>query len=109
MKGMVYTLAAVALISAAVAVSAASSGSDLRVGCAAGMAMADTEHAQHGAAPTKAAGARSEDEVACAVDGMKMRLNADTPSAEYGGKVYYFCSDSEKQKFLEHPNQYLGR
>jgi YHS domain-containing protein len=38
---------------------------------------------------------------------MKMRRSADTPSAEYGGKVYYFCGDSEKQEFLQHPERYV--
>ncbi len=109
MKRMFYTLTAVAVISGAVAARPALSCSDVQAGCAVGIAMADTEHAEHGAAPTKAAEGRTGDEVACPVDGMKMRLSADTPSAEYGGKVYYFCSDAEKQKFLQQPQQYLGR
>ncbi len=72
------------------------------------IAAADTEHAGHNAAPTGGAKARVGDEVACAVDGMRMRLSADTPAAEHGGKTYYFCSDSEKQKFVEHPERYFG-
>ncbi len=44
--------------------------------------------------------ARIGDEVTCAVDGMKMRLEADTPSAELEGRTYYFCSESEKEEFL---------
>jgi len=46
------------------------------------------------------------DPIVCAVDGMQMRLAADTPSAEYRGTVYYFCSDSEKQTFLKDPERY---
>ena len=49
------------------------------------------------------------DQVACAVDGMKMPLAADTPSAEYRGKAYYFCSEDEKQTFLKDPEHYTKR
>ena len=85
------------------------SGCDMSAGHGAGIAMADTEHGNHGAASAGAAKAQVGDDVGCAVDGMKMRLSADTPSAEYGGKVYYFCSDSEKQQFLQDPGRYVGR
>ncbi|MBI4518079.1 MAG: YHS domain-containing protein [Deltaproteobacteria bacterium] len=108
MKWMVYPLGAVAVVSAVVAARPALSCSDLPAGCAAGIAMADTEHPEHGATANKVAGARPGDEIACAIDGMKMRLSADTPAAEYGGKTYYFCSDAEKQKFLQQPQQYIG-
>ena len=37
---------------------------------------------------------------------MQIRLATATPSAEYRGKVYYFCSDSEKQTFLKDPERY---
>lgn len=50
--------------------------------------------------------AKVGDQVACAIDGMTMPLAADTPSAEYGGKIYYFCSESEKQTFLKDPERY---
>jgi len=58
----------------------------------------------HEAAPLPKA--KVGDEVSCAVDGMKMQLQADTPSAQYQGKVYYFCSDTEKQMFLKNPEHY---
>lgn len=45
-------------------------------------------------------------EVRCAIDGMKMRLEADTPSLQYQGKTYYFCADTEKQTFLKDPERY---
>lgn len=109
MKGMIHTLGALAVISAVLGARAATSCSDTSAGHGARVAMADTEHAQHGAAPAGAAKAQIGDEVACAVDGMKMRLSADTPSAEYGGKTYYFCSASEKESFLQHPERYVGR
>jgi YHS domain-containing protein len=47
--------------------------------------------------------ARIGDEVTCTIDGMKMRLAADTPSAEYRGKTHYFCSEDEKRAFLQDP------
>ena len=109
MKGMVGTLGALAVISGALGVRTALPCSDMSAEHGAGIAMADTEHADHGTASAGAAKAQVGDEVACAVDGMKMRLSADTPSAEYGGKTYYFCSDSEKQKFLQNPERYVGR
>jgi YHS domain-containing protein len=53
--------------------------------------------------------AKLGDEVACAVDGMKMQLQADTPSAEYRGKVYYFCSEAERQTFLQQPERFVHK
>ena len=61
------------------------------------------------AAPT-GAGAASKadvgDTITCALDGMRMTRTADTPSAEYGGKTYYFCGEAEKQEFLKDPGRY---
>ena len=62
--------------------------------------------AREAAAPAKA---KIGDEVTCAIDGMRMPLQADTPSAEYQGKTYYFCSDTEKQTFLKDPERYTKR
>lgn len=61
----------------------------------------DPRPAAQQAAETKRAGIG--DEVTCAIDGMKMRLAADTPAAEYRGKTYYFCSEDEKRTFLRDP------
>ena len=55
---------------------------------------------QHSAPEGKPGKATVGEQVACALDGMKMSLAADTPSAEYRGKVLYFCSDEEKATFL---------
>jgi len=55
---------------------------------------------QHSAPEGKPAKAAVGEQVTCALDGMKMSLAAGTPSAEYGGKVLYFCSDEEKATFL---------
>ncbi|MFI5396021.1 MAG: YHS domain-containing protein [Candidatus Binatia bacterium] len=69
-------------------------------------AAGDEREPQHreAAAPAKA---KIGDSVACAVDGMRMRLEADTPIAEYRGKTYYFCSEAEKQMFLKDPEHYI--
>lgn len=63
-------------------------------------------HAAHGDGSTK--GIPGEG-VVCAVDGMKMQRSPDTPSAEHKGKAYYFCSDKEKETFLQNPERYVGR
>ena len=104
MKRMVYALGAVAVISGAFGARPLLSYSNTSV---AGIAMAETADTGKSGAPAGDAKAQIGDEVACAVDGMKMRLSADTPSADYGGKVYYFCGDSEKQEFLQHPERYV--
>lgn len=104
MKGMIHILGALAVISGALDARPALSCSGMSAGHDASVAKADPEHANHGAAK-----AQSGDEVTCAVDGMKMRLTADTPSTEYGGKTHYFCSDSEKTTFLQNPERYVGR
>ena len=64
---------------------------------------------EHQAAPqpgASASKAKVGDQVTCAIDGMKMPLQAETPSAEYQGKTYYFCSEAEKQQFLKNPERY---
>ncbi len=59
-------------------------------------------------AAAEAKRAKIGDEVSCAKDGMKMELEADTPSADVGGKTYYFCSESEKKAFLSDPEHKSG-
>jgi YHS domain-containing protein len=56
--------------------------------------------------PADSSKAKIGDQITCAIDGMKMALAADTPSAEYQGKTYYFCAESEKQTFLKDPAHY---
>jgi YHS domain-containing protein len=56
--------------------------------------------------PAGSSKAKIGDQVACAVDGMKMALTADMPSTEYRGTVYYFCSEDEKRTFLKDPERY---
>jgi YHS domain-containing protein len=53
-----------------------------------------------------AAKATVGEQITCAVDGMKMPFTAETPFTDYGGKTYYFCSESEKQTFLQNPERY---
>lgn len=73
------------------------------------VAMEHTEHrqphgAEHGA---DAAKEPTREEVVCPLDGMKMQPSADTPSASYRGKTYYFCSGKEKETFLQNPERYV--
>jgi YHS domain-containing protein len=49
------------------------------------------------------------EEFICPVDGMRMRVTEDTPSTEYRGKTYYFCTEEEKRAFLQNPDRYMAR
>mgnify|MGYP001478772432 CR=1 FL=1 len=62
---------------------------------------------QHSAVEGKPGKAAVGEQVVCAHDGMKMSLAAGTPSAEYRGKVLYFCSDEEKATFLRDPEHHM--
>lgn len=42
------------------------------------------------------------------VDGSKVALRADTPSLEYGGKIYHFSSPETLERFRENPKKYLS-
>ena len=42
----------------------------------------------------------------CPVTGEKMKVKADTISASYKGKVYYFCCPGCDQSFLADPEKY---
>jgi YHS domain-containing protein len=41
------------------------------------------------------------------VDGSKISIRANTPTAEYKGHFYYFASEANKRSFLASPDQYL--
>ena len=45
----------------------------------------------------------------CAYCGMKLYVKKDTPSAEYAGKRYYFCDNSERDSFIAKPEKYLHK
>lgn len=45
----------------------------------------------------------------CAYCGMKLYVKKDTPSAEYAGKRYYFCDNSERDSFVAKPEKYLHK
>ncbi|HXW83033.1 MAG TPA: YHS domain-containing protein [Candidatus Binataceae bacterium] len=45
----------------------------------------------------------------CAVCGMKVHVKKDTPTAEYKGKDYYFCDESERDTFVKDPGKYLSQ
>jgi YHS domain-containing protein len=90
MKRTIWTLAAIAAIGTSFGVLPAFSDEQ-------------PANKQESAASAKA---KIGDQVTCAMDGMQMALEADTPSAEYKGRTYYFCSDEEKQQFLKDPERY---
>lgn len=46
------------------------------------------------------------EEFTCPVDGMRMKVTEQTPTAEYQGKAYYFCNEQDKQTFLQDPERY---
>jgi YHS domain-containing protein len=70
------------------------------------MGSMDHDHSHAEAATTRA---QIGDEVTCPVDGMKLRVAADTPWTEYGGHVYYFCSEAERLTFLQQPERFVHR
>jgi YHS domain-containing protein len=45
--------------------------------------------------------------VTCVVDGMKFTLAKNSKVAEYKGKAYYFCANSEIPGFQTDPEKYL--
>jgi len=48
------------------------------------------------------------EEFICPVDGMRMTVTKNTPSTEYRGKTYYFCTEEEKRAFLQNPDRYVA-
>ena len=45
-------------------------------------------------------------EFTCPVDGMRMKVTEQTPTAEYQGKTYYCCNKADKQACLQDPEPY---
>ena len=43
------------------------------------------------------------------VCGMEVEATATAPTAEYGGRTYYFCSEACRQQFEEAPHQYATK
>ena len=56
--------------------------------------------------PTTAGRKKVGEEFTCPVDGMRMKVTEQTPTAEYQGKAYYFCKEQDKQTFLQDPERY---
>jgi YHS domain-containing protein len=114
MKKMVVSVfGSIALVTGILAVAATVSSC-----CGAGMLMrggscmgtSSTERPSRAPEQSGGAGtAKVSDDAVCPVDGMKVRVAADTPSAEYRGRRYYFCNEAEKRAFLEQPDRYAGR
>jgi Cu+-exporting ATPase len=40
------------------------------------------------------------------VCGMEVKPSQSTPTSQYGGQTYHFCSTGCKQKFDQNPQQY---
>lgn len=40
------------------------------------------------------------------VDGSKISIRANTPAADYKGRIFYFASEANKKTFLSNPDQY---
>ncbi|HSQ62448.1 MAG TPA: YHS domain-containing protein [Polyangiaceae bacterium] len=61
------------------------------------------------AAPLKAPGeARVGDRTRCPVSGEEFVVTASSPSAEYGGKTYYFCCPGCDGKFKADPKKFVN-
>jgi YHS domain-containing protein len=60
------------------------------------------------AAPKPPGEARVGDRTRCPVSGEEFVVSATSPSAEYGGKTYYFCCPGCDAKFKAAPQKYLG-
>ncbi len=65
-------------------------------------------HCQHAQRQESAAPAQIGDQVVCPVDGMKVSVTTDTPSTEFQGRSYYFCSDADQRAFLKQPERYTA-
>ena len=39
---------------------------------------------------------------------MKIEPTENTPQAAYKGKIYYFCNEECKNKFIADPQEYVG-
>jgi len=66
----------------------------------------------HGAptdAPLVANGeAKVGDKTKCPVSGEEFVVSADSPTAEHGGKTYYFCCAHCVEKFKATPDKFVG-
>jgi len=51
--------------------------------------------------------ARVGERTRCPVSGEEFVVTATSPSAEYGGKTYYFCCPGCDAKFKADPNKFL--
>jgi len=47
----------------------------------------------------------AEGDLAC----VDVRIETDTPRAEFGGRTYWFCSDTCRAEFLRDPARYVRR
>ena len=70
----------------------------LGAGCAAQLPAAGQETAE---CPV----CREDGDLAC----LHVKVNGTTPRAEVGGKLYYFCSDECRERFLKDPGKYTAK
>lgn len=113
-KGTVSIFGTIAAISGVLAASGTLSsccgaGTAMRGAGCMGMSNIERSRAPAPEPSTGAAGVKVGEEAVCPVDGMKVRVTADTPSAEYRGQRYYFCNEAEKTAFQAQPDRYGAR
>jgi YHS domain-containing protein len=70
-------------------------------------AMAGTDKKETAQQPATAEKKKVGEEFTCPVDGMRMKVTEQTPTAEYQGKIYHFCNEADKQAFLKDPERYV--
>jgi YHS domain-containing protein len=70
-------------------------------------AMAGMDKEEMAQQPATAEKKKVGEEFTCPVDGMRMKVTEQTPTAEYQGKTYYFCNEQDKQTFLQGPERYV--
>jgi YHS domain-containing protein len=66
----------------------------------------DTDAAQDTAAMVKPGEAKVGDRTSCPVSKEAFTVAADSPSAQYDGKTYYFCCPHCAEKFQADPQKY---
>lgn len=50
-----------------------------------------------------------EEKVVCQVSGKEMKKSEAAASYEYNGKLYYFCCEGCKEKFMKEPDKYINK
>lgn len=45
----------------------------------------------------------------CPICGMEITVSTQTPTLEYKGQIYYFCTEDEKAQFMKNPEKFLSQ